>query len=43
MTFNQYKLYIEAEKSETLLVQGEAINSTLLLKAGKLVNDNLVY
>ena len=43
MTFNQYKLYIEAEKSETLLVQGEAINSTWLLKAGKLVNDNLVY
>ena len=43
MTFNQYKLYIEAEKSETLLVQGEVINSTLLLKACKVVNDNLVY
>ena len=43
MTFNQYKLYIEAEKSETLLVQGEVINSTLLLKTGKVVNDILVY
>ena len=43
MTFNQYKVYIEAEKSETLLVQGEVINSTLLLKTGKVVNDILVY
>ena len=42
MTFNQYKLYIEAEKSETLLVQGEVIDSTLLLKTGKVVNDILV-
>ena len=33
----------EAEESETLLVQGEVINSTLLLKTGKVVNDILVY
>ena len=43
MTFNQYKAYIEANESETLLVQGEVIDSTLLLKTGKVVNDILVY
>ena len=32
----------EAEESETLLVQGEVIDSTLLLKTGKVVNDILV-
>ena len=31
------------KESETLLVQGEVINSTLLLKTGEVVNDILVY